>query len=158
MVWASVADAFTLRIRGVCCAGWDSRSCLSPVYHPAMSPVRKAADDSASCRDAIKQSASTWREVATLTGLSHEWARQLVMRMDVRPVKPRRRSKRAPRPPWNSPHIVKRFWEQVEVNGPPAFGFAEPTRCWMWRGKTNAEGYGVNRAELHVLRHCANSG
>ncbi len=88
------------------------------VYDPAMSRARKAADDSASCqavRDAIEQGAGTWREVAALTGLSHEWARQLGMRMDVRPVKLRRRSKRAPRPPWNSPHIVERFWEQVEV-------------------------------------------
>jgi hypothetical protein len=43
-----------------------------------MSPVRKAADDSASCqavRDAIEQDASTWRDVAELTGLSHEWSR-----------------------------------------------------------------------------------
>lgn len=107
-------------------------------------------------RKAIEQGATTWREVSAMTGISHEWARQLGARMEVKPAKPvgsgrpesAKRVKAGPhrrkrKPLWNAPEVVDRFWSQVEQNGPYATGFDQPSRCWMWQGRTNAQNYGV---------------
>ena len=107
-------------------------------------------------REAIEQGAATWREVSAMTGISHEWARQLGARIGVKPAKPvesdRPQSakavqagphRRKRKPQWNAPEFVDRFWSQVEQNGPYATGFDQPTRCSIWQGRTDAQNYGL---------------
>ena len=106
---------------------------------------------------AVAEGAGTWREVAQSTGISYERVRQLGKQIGVAPCKapvnrPQRRRRR--KPAWNEPKVVDRFWAQVNLDGPLAFGFAEPTRCWVWQGRTNAEGYGVlSVGRLRVSAH-----
>lgn len=101
------------------------------------------ANAAASVHEAIEHGAQSWREVADATGFSHEWARQLGLRMGVAPSISRPVVAR--RPPWNDAEVVERFWSLVDKNGPLAFGFDPPTRCWTWLGPTTPQGYGILR-------------
>ena len=143
------------------CAASDALSAKTPgvgtrIYSFGVGAESDRPDGCEAVREAIEQGATTWREVSAMTGISHEWARQLGARIGVKPAKPvesdrpqsakgvkagPRRRKRKPQ--WNAPEIVDRFWSQVEQNGPYATGFDQPTRCWMWQGRTDAQNYGV---------------
>jgi hypothetical protein len=111
-------------------------------------------------REAIEHGARTWREVAAVAGISHEWARQLGLRIGMEPSKPQRDKPKKPawnepvvvkpkgnkpkKPAWNDPVVVDRFWSLVDKDGPLAVGFdGDQQRCWMWQGTINSQGYGV---------------
>jgi len=143
------------------CAAADALSAKTPgvgtrIYSFGVGAESDRPDGCEAVREAIEQGATTWREVSAMTGISHEWARQLGARIGVKPAKPvesdRPQSakavqagphRRKRKPQWNAPEIVDRFWSQVEQNGPYATGFDQPTRCWMWQGRTDAQNYGV---------------
>ena len=136
------------------CAAADALSAKTPgvgtrIYSFGVGAESDRPDGCEAVREAIEQGATTWREVSAMTGISHEWARQLGARIGVKPAKPVESDRpqcakavkagphrRKRKPQWNAPEIVDRFWSQVEQNGPYATGFDQPTRCWMWQGRT----------------------
>ena len=143
------------------CAAADAPSAKTPgvgtrIYSFGVGAEADRPDGCEAVREAIEQGATTWREVSAMTGISHEWARQLGARIGVKPAKPVESDRpesakgvkagphrRKRKPQWNAPEVVDRFWSQVEQNGPYATGFDQPTRCWMWQGRTDAQNYGV---------------
>jgi hypothetical protein len=126
------------------------RRSLYPLLMQSLEPefgiTARTTDSGAAVRQAIDSGARTWREVSAQAGISPEWARQLGLRMNIRPSRPKRQGRR--RAAWNAPEVQARFWSFVDQNGPYAFGFGPPSRCWVWRGPVTYQGYG----RLYVCR------
>lgn len=49
---------------------------------------------------------------------------------------------------WQS--LLRRFWEQVNKNGPIPSNRPELGPCWIWRGKPHAGGYGRIASQHHT--------